>query len=893
MKKLILLISILLWLSAGIANSAGIGITSPPPSDEAYNATTWDGVTGIAPSKNAVRDKIESMGTGNVATDTLWDAAGDILQGTGANAGERLAIGTAGQVPTVNAGATKLEYTLPIPFVIATDATADVIAGAFSPAITLTNGRIVAFEAKAANATTTPTFNANGLGAKVIVKQNNTALVAGDIPGEHAVCLLEYNLSHTVWVLLNPAFPQTTITGNAGTASNLSGTPALPNGTSATTQSQADASTKLATTAYVDTGLGGKAPSSGIALTALANQAAQTVNANATDGAAAPTAVAIGASQVVARLATGNIKGASAAEMKTSLGYYTSGDAIYASPQISKGPAIITSFAGTVGTGGISDATVVFSSAADAILAGYSATNPVLGTTLITADPFTRYIVSWNSSTSCEVDSVVTLANGTAITSVQLPIATFVNSAGVIQGWMNAAGNVYFVGNVGVGGKANPEAKLQVYGDDVAGTKMQITTPSNGGILFRINTGADGLSYGAALRHAFYVGGSESLAFITNGSATPALGISVTQNILTGGLASAGTSAAKVLAMGSGTAPTTSPADAAQFWVADRSGAGTASLFLKNEDGTDGFVLTSTGGNAVSSTYASALTVAASTTNASFYIPFFSATTGNLAAYVATGLYFNPSTGAATFPGAVTATSFSANKVSGTAGALGLYEADSTGVHTAGFIGPTSITGDLAYAGQFPVAGASSANMVLAWAASSSGAGTAASPYIHAMSFVDLDNYAPLVSPSFTTPAIGAATGASLIATGIVDGLTNVKIWTTGAYTANATGKMSEIIVNKHATPATAFPVTMSVPIAGMQLIVKNGQGSGGANTGVITLTAGTNVIIRNPTTKLDCTATQNLVSGGASSDYVALVAMDTTHWESFGSQGAWTCTTP
>src|SRR5271166_1075338 len=44
----------------------------------------------------------------------------------------------------------------------------------------------------------------------------------------------------------------------SGTAANLSGTPALPNGTTATTQSQADGSTKLATTAYVDTGLGTK-----------------------------------------------------------------------------------------------------------------------------------------------------------------------------------------------------------------------------------------------------------------------------------------------------------------------------------------------------------------------------------------------------------------------------------------------------------------------------------------------------------------------------------------------------------------------------------------------------------------------------------------------------------
>jgi hypothetical protein len=46
----------------------------------------------------------------------------------------------------------------------------------------------------------------------------------------------------------------------SGTAANLSGTPALPNGTTATTQSPADASTKLATTAYVDTGLGLNAP---------------------------------------------------------------------------------------------------------------------------------------------------------------------------------------------------------------------------------------------------------------------------------------------------------------------------------------------------------------------------------------------------------------------------------------------------------------------------------------------------------------------------------------------------------------------------------------------------------------------------------------------------------
>ncbi len=42
-------------------------------SDTAYNAGTWDGVTTIAPSKNAVRDKIESLVI-PVASDTAYDA---------------------------------------------------------------------------------------------------------------------------------------------------------------------------------------------------------------------------------------------------------------------------------------------------------------------------------------------------------------------------------------------------------------------------------------------------------------------------------------------------------------------------------------------------------------------------------------------------------------------------------------------------------------------------------------------------------------------------------------------------------------------------------------------------------------------------------------------------
>jgi hypothetical protein len=52
----------------------------------------------------------QAAASGSVATDTIWDAAGDLVQGTGANTAARLAIGTAGQVLKVNAGATAVEW---------------------------------------------------------------------------------------------------------------------------------------------------------------------------------------------------------------------------------------------------------------------------------------------------------------------------------------------------------------------------------------------------------------------------------------------------------------------------------------------------------------------------------------------------------------------------------------------------------------------------------------------------------------------------------------------------------------------------------------------------------------------------------------------------------------
>lgn len=47
----------------------------PAPSDTAYNATSWDGVTTIAPSKNAIRDKILVMDSATATAQSVADNA--------------------------------------------------------------------------------------------------------------------------------------------------------------------------------------------------------------------------------------------------------------------------------------------------------------------------------------------------------------------------------------------------------------------------------------------------------------------------------------------------------------------------------------------------------------------------------------------------------------------------------------------------------------------------------------------------------------------------------------------------------------------------------------------------------------------------------------------------
>ena len=90
-------------------------------------------------------------------------------------------------------------------FVVA-EGSSDIITATYSNPVTeLTDGMIVCFQATAANVTTTPSFNPNGLGAVTIVKGANQPLNEGDISGAGYLAILQYSANYAKWILQNPA----------------------------------------------------------------------------------------------------------------------------------------------------------------------------------------------------------------------------------------------------------------------------------------------------------------------------------------------------------------------------------------------------------------------------------------------------------------------------------------------------------------------------------------------------------------------------------------------------------------------------------------------------------------------------------------------------------------
>jgi hypothetical protein len=147
---------------------------------------------------------------------------------------------------------------------------------------------------------------------------------------------------------------------------------------------------------------------------------------------------------------------------------------------------------------------------------------------------------------------------------------------------------------------------------------------------------------------------------------------------------------------------------------------------------------------------------------------------------------------------------------------------------------------------------------------------------------------APLSSPSFTTPALGAATATSLLATGIVDGTAPVTI-TTGTTGTPGSTYNSGYTFNQEATAGTGVTYTLPVPAAGKQYCVKNSYNGSAANTGILTIavaTPGTHFIIKNGTKG---SSTGTLTSGGAAGDAACVVGISSTLWEAYVQVGTWT----
>jgi len=155
---------------------------------------------------------------------------------------------------------------------------------------------------------------------------------------------------------------------------------------------------------------------------------------------------------------------------------------------MNSGPAAVTSFAGTISSSGTS---ITFSSAADAILAGYSATNPVLGVTIIVAGApaQTRYIASWTNSTTAVVSVAPSPAwSGDTITSTQFPILCDKKSDGTIAEVVLANG---FRGI----GTSGPSSVIEIIRSSNTGEMVRIVNTNNGGAAYsQLIAGEDALA---------------------------------------------------------------------------------------------------------------------------------------------------------------------------------------------------------------------------------------------------------------------------------------------------------------------------------------------------------------------------------------------------------------
>jgi hypothetical protein len=140
------------------------------------------------------------------------------------------------------------------------------------------------------------------------------------------------------------------------------------------------------------------------------------------------------------------------------------------------------------------------------------------------------------------------------------------------------------------------------------------------------------------------------------------------------------------------------------------------------------------------------------------------------------------------------------------------------------------------------------------------------------------------------TPALGAATATSLLATGIVDGEAPVTI-TTGTTANLGTTYNSGYTFNQEGTAGTGVTYTLPATAAGKQYCVQNSGTTGVVNIGVLTVypPSGSYVINKGVVNTIGGGGTHGVASGGAAGDSACFVAIDSTHWAVFPGLGTWT----
>ena len=220
-------------LSASILKNTGPGATGPIGDGTHVPVVTIDAkgrVTGLT------SQAITSGGSGTVTTVSVVNANG--FNGTVATATSTPAITlltTANGILKGNSGS---------------GAISAATAGTDYPAT-----GVISAGGPTGSATVIPviTYNANGQLTIVTTATVNPTQINGTSLASLGTGILKNTTGTGVPSIAIAADFPTLNQNTSGTASNLSGTPALPNGTTATTQAVTDNSTKLATTAFVQT----------------------------------------------------------------------------------------------------------------------------------------------------------------------------------------------------------------------------------------------------------------------------------------------------------------------------------------------------------------------------------------------------------------------------------------------------------------------------------------------------------------------------------------------------------------------------------------------------------------------------------------------------------------